>query len=134
LKQSTSTLAKAERARAALYRQFAKLFETYDLLVTPGANTPAFDVDLRHPTAIDGVKLEHYLGASLLTAAVTLSASPALSVPCGFDRYARPVGLQIVGRPRGEAALLAAGTLFEAQTGLANELPILPRAGEVPPA
>jgi amidase len=133
LKQSTSTLAKAERARAALYRQFAQLFESYDLLVTPGANTPAFDVNLRHPTAIDGVKLEHYLGASLLTAAVTLSASPALSVPCGFDQYGRPVGLQIVGRPRGEAALLGAGAMFEMQTGLATELPIVPRAGEVPP-
>ncbi len=103
------------------------------MLVTPGANTPAFDVDLRHPEAIGGVELEHYLAASLLTSAVTLSASPALSLPCGFDRYGRPVGLQLVGRPRGEAALLAAGALYEMETGLANRVPIDPRPGEVPP-
>ena len=133
LKQTTGALAKAERARAALYRQFAELFERYDLLVTPGANTPAFDVDLRHPEAIGGVELEHYLAASLLTSAVTLSASPALSLPCGFDKYGRPVGLQLVGRPRGEAALLAAGALYEMETGLASRVPIDPRAGEVPP-
>jgi amidase len=133
LKQTTRTLAKAERARATLYRQFAELFEDYDLLVTPGANTPAFDVDLRHPEAIGGVKLEHYMAASLLTAAVTLSASPALSLPCGFDQYDRPVGLQLVGRPRGEAALLATGALYEMETGLASLVPIEPRAGKIPP-
>ena len=133
LGQSTAGLAGAERGRAALYARFAELFEHYDLIVTPGANTPAFDVDLRHPVAIDGVKLEHYMAASTLTAAVTLSASPALSVPCGFDHYGRPVGLQLVGRPRGEAGLLAAGALYEAETGLARQLPIDPRPGTVPP-
>jgi amidase len=133
LKQSTSDLARAERARAELYRRFVELFETYDLLVTPGANTPAFDVNLRHPEAIDGVRLEHYLGASLLTSAITLSASPALSLPCGFDQFGRPVGLQLVGRTRGEAAVLAAGALFEGCAGLASLVPIDPRPGEVPP-
>ena len=133
LKQTTSELAAAERARAALYRRFATLFADYDLLVTPGANTPAFDVNLRHPERIDGVPLTHYLGASLLTAAVTLSAAPALSLPCGFDRHGRPVGLQLVGRPRGEAALLAAGAMYERESGLAGLLPIDPRDGTVPP-
>lgn len=133
LGQSTSDLARAERGRAALYAQFADLFTRYDLIVTPGANTPAFDVDLRHPLAIDGVKLEHYMAASTLTAAVTLCASPALSLPCGFDQYGRPVGLQLVGRPRGEAALLAAGALYEAESGLADQVPIEPRSGTVPP-
>ena len=103
------------------------------MLVTPGANTPAFDVNLRHPVVIDGQKLEHYMGASLLTGAVTLSASPALSLPCGFDKYQRPVGLQIVGRPRGEAAVLAAASLFEKSSKLGELVPIDPKLGEVPP-
>jgi amidase len=133
LKQSISDLARAERGRAALYGHFAELFGQYDLIVTPGANTPAFNVDLRHPEAIDGVKLEHYMAASLLTAAVTLSASPALSLPCGFDQFGRPIGLQLVAPPRGEAALLAAGALYEAESGLDQKLPIDPRPGTVPP-
>lgn len=133
LKQSTSALAAAERARAAAYRRFTTLFERFDLLVTPGANTPAFDVELRHPERIDGVPLTHYLGASLLTGAVTLSASPALSLPCGFDRFGRPVGLQLMAPPRGEAALIAAGTLYEQASGLAGRLPVDPQAGSVPP-
>ncbi len=64
---------------------------------------------------------------------IRLSASPALSLPCGSDKYGRPVGLQLVGRSRGEAALLAAGALYEMETGLANRVPIDPRPGEVPP-
>ena len=133
LKATPSRLAWADRERAAFYRRVAAFFETYDLLVTPGASTPAFDVNLRHPDRIDGKKLEHYLGASLITGLTTLMGVPSLAVPCDFDRYGRPVGLQIVGRPRGEAALLAAGALFEEMTGLDRLVPIDPRPGVVPP-
>jgi amidase len=56
-----------------------------------------------------------------------------MAVPCGFDRYGRPVGLQFVGRPRGEAALLQAAALFEQLLGLNRLLPIDPKPGSVPP-
>jgi len=39
-------------ARAPGCRRFAELLERYDVLVTPGANTPAFDVDLRHHSQV----------------------------------------------------------------------------------
>jgi amidase len=133
LEQSTSQLAAAERERAALFRRTAEFFETYDLLVSPGASTPAFDVNLRMPEAIDGRKLEHYLGASLITAATTMMGLPSIAVPCGFDRFGRPVGLQIVGRHRGEARLLQAAALLEEVMGLASRVPIDPRPGTVPP-
>ena len=38
-------------------------FETYDLLVSPCASTPAFEVNLRHPETIDGKRREDYLSA-----------------------------------------------------------------------
>jgi amidase len=61
-------------------------------------------------------------------------ALPSIAVPCGFDRHGRPVGLQMVGRHRGEAALLQAAALFEQVAGLAALVPIDPREGGVPPA
>ena len=109
-------------------------FDTYDLLVTPGASAPAFDVNLRMPAAIDGKKLENYLGASLITAVPTLMGTPSIAVPCGFDRYGRPVGLQIIGPPRGEAAIIGAAALIEHALGLAHRVPIDPKPGSVPPA
>jgi amidase len=133
LEATPSRLAWAERERAAFYRRVAAFFESYDLLITPGASTPPFDVNLRHPLAIDGRKLDNYLGGSLITAVPTLMGVPSLAVPCGFDQHGRPVGLQLIGKPRGEAALLAAGALFEEMTGLDRRVPIEPRAGVVPP-
>src|SRR5437879_1452478 len=133
LNQTPSDIARAERERAAFYRRMVEFFGAYDLLVTPGALTPAFDVNLRNAPAIGGQKLDNYMGGSTATAVITISACPAMAVPCGFDQYGRPVGLQLVGKPRGEAALLQAAALFEQLLGLHRLLPIDPRSGTVPP-
>ena len=134
LKQTTSQLAWAERERAALYRRMFTFFQTYDLLVTPGAPTAAFDVNLRAPATIAGKKLENYMSGSTLNSAITVTGSPAIAVPCGFDSFGRPVGLQLVGKPRGEAALLQAAALYEKLVGFDQLLPIDPRPGTVPPS
>ena len=132
LAQTPSDIARAERERAAFYRRMVEFFSTYDLLVTPGALTPAFDVNLRNAPTIGGQKLDNYMGGSTVTAVITLSAFPAMAVPCGFDQFGRPVGLQLVGKPRGEAALLQAAGLFEELLGLNQLLPIDPKPGAVP--
>lgn len=126
LKQSPSDIAAAERERARLFRSTADFFRTYDVLITPGASTPAFDANRRMPEFVDGKKLENYLGASLITAIPTLMGMPAIAVPSGFDQFERPLGIQIVGRHRGEAALLSAAHLFEQLTGLVDAVPIDP--------
>jgi amidase len=133
LEQSPSVLAKADRERSALYRRFAAFFTRYDVLITPGAATPAWDVTLRARDVIDGVKLTNYIAGSALTSAITLTTCPAASVPCGFDRYGRPVGLQIVAPARQEALALHAAAIFERLSGLSRLLPVDPRPGTVPP-
>jgi amidase len=133
LAQTPSDIARAERERAAFYSRMVAFFGKYDLLVTPGALTPAFDVNLRNAPTIGGQKLDNYLGGSRVTAVITLTACPAMAVPCGFDQFGRPVGLQLVGKPRGEAALLQAAALFEQLLGLDQLLPVDPKPGAVPP-
>ena len=133
LSQTPSDLARADRERAAFYRRMVEFFGTYDLLVTPGTLTPAFDVNLRNAPTIGGQKLDNYMGGSTATAVITLTACPAMVVPCGFDQHGRPVGLQLVGKPRGEAKLLQAAALFEELLGLHRLLPIDPKPGVVPP-
>jgi amidase len=133
LAQTPGRIAWAERERAAFFRRFIAMFETYDLFVSPSAATPAFDVNLRHPNYVDGRKLTDYMGASTLNAAVTMTSCPAVAVPCGFDQFGRPVGLQVTAPPRAEARALGAAWLFEQLTGLDRLLPIDPREGTVPP-
>ena len=41
------------------------------------------------------------------------AAPPAISVPAGFTSDGRPVGLQITGRQRADAAVLRAAANFE---------------------
>jgi amidase len=132
LKLSGADIATAERKRDALYRRVLDFFDRYDLLLCPCRPVPAFDVMLRHPESVDGHKFETYISASALTYAITLTACPALSIPCGFTSDGRAVGLQMVARPRNEAGLLQAAALFEQMTGLDKLLPIDPRPGTVP--
>lgn len=133
LSATPSRIAWAERERAAFFRRMAALFADYDVFVTPGAATPAFDVMLRNPVSIAGVKLEHYMAGSMINAAITMAGCPAVAVPCGFDRYGRPLGLQIAAPPRREDVALRAAALFEKLSGLCRLLPIDPRPGTVPP-
>ncbi len=48
---------------------------------------------------------------------VTVTGHPAISVPAGFAPDGTPVGVQIVGKHRGERDLLAIAAAFENLTG-----------------
>lgn len=57
------------------------------------------------------------------TAPFNLSGQPALTVPCGLDRDGLPIGLQIAGRPFGEATVLRIGAAYEATTNWSERRP-----------
>ena len=128
LRLTTADIGRAELVRGEVHRRVAEFFRTYDLLACPAAIVPPFDVGTRWIRELDGVDFDNYVGWLRITCAITLTACPAISVPCGFTRNGRPVGLQIVGRPRGEAALLSAARAFEEMMGLAQLTPIEPRS------
>jgi amidase len=127
LKLTAGDIGWAERERGELYRRTVKFFESYDLLLCPTAIVPPFPVETRYLAELQGKKFTSYIDWVIPTYALTLTACPAISVPCGFTRAGLPVGLQMLGRPRGEAALLAAAAQFEDMMDLARLVPIDPR-------
>lgn len=98
-------IAEAERDRGAIFHAMAAFLERYDLLVCPAACVLPFDVRTRWPDEVDGVPLGNYIEWLRITSAITLTASPVIVLPAGRSG-GLPVGLQVVGRNRGEHRLL----------------------------
>jgi amidase len=116
----------AERVRARLFHNMLAFFEDYDLLACPAMQAPPYPVEQTYVDEINGKKLDTYIDWLAISAVITLTGCPSISLPCGFDENGMPVGIQLVGKPRGEAALLSAAALFEEMMGIAPDLPIEP--------
>ena len=123
-------IARAEAQRGVLFNRMRAFFETYDLLLCPTTIVAPFPVEQRYVAECDGVKFETYIDWLTIVSAITLTCSPAISIPCGFTRENLPVGLQIVAPGRGEAKLLAGARFIEHVLGLGAITPIDPRPGK----
>ena len=124
---TNSELLAAERVRSGLYREMEKFFGEYDLLLCPAVSVPPFPKSQRYVETINGQPTQTYIDWIAITFAITMTSCPALSLPIGFTQAGLPVGLQVVGPPRGEAALLRAAHRMEAVFDLVGALPIDPR-------
>ena len=122
-----ATIARAERHRGVLHQRVLRFFARHDLLLCPAVIVPPFDVDIRWIEEIEGHRFDNYVDWLGLTFALTLTAGPSASVPAGFTESGLPVGLQILGPPRGEARVLAAAALIEDTLSLPARAPIDPR-------
>jgi amidase len=123
-------VAEALRSRGRIMERARTFFETYDLLLCPATIVPPFPVEQPFVTECAGVRFETYVDWLAVAYAITLTGHPALSLPCGFTASGLPVGLQMVGRWHGEAALLSAAAALEADLGL-DASPIDPRGPAV---
>ena len=92
---------KAQKARTLLINEFNKLFDECDFLICPTAPTPAFKLG---ENTSDPLKM--YL-ADAMTVPPSLAGLPAISVPNGESATGLPIGVQIIGRQKDDAKLLA---------------------------
>ena len=104
---TTRELAEAEQTRGRMWHRFRELFTRFDHLLTPCMAVSPFPVEQNYPDAIAGKGMENYVDWIAPTFVLSLTALPVASVPAGLDPAGLPVGLQIVGRPRGEESVLA---------------------------
>ncbi len=103
----------AHAAQTRLFRQFQRLFDRYDLILSPTTPVSPFPWTQPHLKAINGVALDNYYRWLALTYVVTLVTNPALSLPCGLDHLGMPFGMQVIGRFRGDFELLSAARALE---------------------
>ncbi len=98
---------KALRVKALIKQAFDEAFEKYDVILGPVAPTtaPRLGESLGDP-------LQMYLG-DIYTISVNLAGLPGITVPCGIDSGALPIGLQLIGDCFREKDIIRAAYSFE---------------------
>ncbi len=124
LKNSPTRYVQAWFDRLAWGEHPRRLFEKYDLLLTPTIACPPFRVGRDHAIEIDGVAVSPY-GWIPFTFPFNLTGHPAASVPAGFTGDGLPIGLQIVGRRHDDTGVLRAAAAFERARPWAGRRPTI---------
>jgi aspartyl-tRNA(Asn)/glutamyl-tRNA(Gln) amidotransferase subunit A len=97
----------AQKVRTLIAQDFARAWETCDLLLTPTAPSAAFALGEKSDDP-----LAMYLN-DVFTVPTSLAGLPAMSVPGGLDAQGLPLGLQIIGKALDEQGVLNAGLAIE---------------------
>jgi len=98
--------------RKRIANQMWRFMEYFDLLLTPASAVAAFPADSEGPPRIEGRDIAPG-GWTPFSAVANLTGQPAASVPAGFTRDGRPVGLQIIGRHLDDLGVLRAAAGIE---------------------
>ncbi|HEX2887338.1 amidase [Vineibacter terrae] len=114
---AASAFLAAEAERSALFRRFVAFFERHDVLVTPAAAVMPFGVNSGEVTEIDGRPLESLIDYLAITAIITLTGCPALSLPYWPQGDRLPIGIQLIAAPGRDHDLLAFASALERRDG-----------------
>ena len=107
----------ATRLRRKLADAFHALMAEVDVVVTASSMDPACRID-------DAQAVEYTYGRQA-RAVFNVTGSPALSVPAGFSKAGLPLGIQIVGKPFGEAMVYRVAHSYEQATEWVKRHPSL---------
>lgn len=111
---------RGQKVRTLIRQDFLNAFENVDAIVTPTTPSVAFKAGEK-----SGDPLQMYL-QDIYTISCNLAGIPGISIPCGFTANPKlPIGLQLLGKPFGEEALLKIAHAYEQATPWHRERPEL---------
>ncbi|MDX3925119.1 MAG: amidase [Shinella sp.] len=114
--------------RSDWHRHVLSLFAGYDFLILPSAQVFPFDVASDWPKSIAGREMDTYHRWMEVVIGPTMAGLPVAAMPAGFSPKGLPAGIQIVGRPRADRAVLQMAALYEANTPWNGYVPAIASA------
>jgi len=114
----------AQRVRTVLARDFARIWQNLDCLMTPATPMTAPKIG-ETVVAFGAVTEDVRMAATRLTRPFNVLGWPALVLPCGFSSGGLPIGLQLVAPSNQEDTLLQIGAALEDAFGVATRSPSL---------
>ncbi|MDF0605442.1 amidase [Neisseriaceae bacterium TC5R-5] len=106
----------ASQTRSDWYREMLRLFARYDYLLLPSAQVFPFALEQHWPQQIAGKTMSSYHRWMEVVLAATMAGLPVISVPVGFNAAGLPMGMQIIGKPRGDMAVLQLAHAYDLLT------------------
>ncbi|MCY3879285.1 MAG: amidase family protein [Rhodobacteraceae bacterium] len=125
---TAAAIYEAMRNKTRLYQTMRGFLEQYDVLALPNTGIAPGPVEVEYPPSVDGVIMDDYVEWLKFSFLATTTGLPALSMPAGFTSRGMPVGIQLIGPPRGEARLLQVARALEQRLDLPS-VPIDPLIG-----
>lgn len=107
---------KAQKVRTLIAKDFERVFQQVDVLLTPTTPTEAFAIDEK---PADPVTM--YLN-DIYTVTVNLADLPGISVPVGLSGRGLPLGLQLIGPKLSEQTLFNTSLLLEEAAGFKEQV------------
>ena len=108
---------RARKVRTLIKRDFENVFaQGIDAILTPATPSAAFGLG----EMVDADPVEMYLN-DVFTVTVNLAGLPGIALPAGLDAKGLPLGLQLIGRPWEEGALLNTAHVLEAASGFVSK-------------
>lgn len=123
-------VSRAFALRGRVWERMRAFMERYEYFVLPTTQVLPFDVTEPWPREIEGTRMSTYIEWQKSCILISALENPAISVPCGFTEEGLPIGLQIVGRHRGEWGLLQMAHAFEQATLVGRRRPGIAAAKE----
>ncbi|XP_031127238.1 fatty acid amide hydrolase-like isoform X1 [Ipomoea triloba] len=102
----------AQRIRRRLFYYYMEIFKKVDVIVTP---TTGMTAPIIPQSALQvGETNLPVLGRLMqFVTSANLLGLPAISIPVGYDNQGLPIGLQLIGRPWGEATIMQLAAAVE---------------------
>jgi aspartyl-tRNA(Asn)/glutamyl-tRNA(Gln) amidotransferase subunit A len=100
---------KAQRVRTLIRQEFDRVFEKFDVIITPTSPTVPFKIGEKMDDPV-----QMYL-SDVCTLPINIAGLPAISIPAGYAD-GLPIGMQIISKPFAEETILKIAHSYEQST------------------